>query len=146
MIARLRIPRNKPAMSGRTTDGQALSLIVSDLRRRGARNAVSAMRVLLTEPGSVALVVIRLEQAAYRKPPFVRPLSWLLRHANLIFYGIDVLPQSHIGHSALIPHPQGIVIGSGAVLGNEVTILQGVTLGVKDVRGGVKNADQPWGH
>jgi len=45
--------------------------------------------------------------------------------------GIDIHPRSKIGESFTIDHGTGVVIGSTSILGNNVKIYQGVTLGAK---------------
>jgi serine O-acetyltransferase len=53
--------------------------------------------------------------------------------------GIDIHPGAKIGESFFIDHGTGVVIGETAVIGNNVKIYQGVTLGAlsfpKDARG-----------
>jgi serine O-acetyltransferase len=45
--------------------------------------------------------------------------------------GIDIHPRAEIGESFTIDHGTGVVIGSTAILGKNVKIYQGVTLGAK---------------
>lgn len=45
--------------------------------------------------------------------------------------GIDIHPKAQIGESFTIDHGTGVVIGSTCILGNNVKIYQGVTLGAK---------------
>ena len=53
--------------------------------------------------------------------------------------GIDIHPGATIGREIFIDHGTGIVIGETAIVGNRVTLYQGVTLGAKsfpvDVQG-----------
>ena len=44
-------------------------------------------------------------------------------------FGVDIHPAAHIGHGILMDHATGIVIGETAVVGNNVSIMQSVTLG-----------------
>ena len=44
-------------------------------------------------------------------------------------FGVDIHPAATIGHGILIDHGNGVVIGETAVIGNNVSIMQGVTLG-----------------
>ncbi len=44
-------------------------------------------------------------------------------------FGVDIHPAATIGHGILIDHGNGVVIGETAVVGNNVSIMQGVTLG-----------------
>jgi serine O-acetyltransferase len=45
--------------------------------------------------------------------------------------GIDIHPRAHIGENFTIDHGTGVVIGSTCIIGNNVKIYQGVTLGAK---------------
>jgi serine O-acetyltransferase len=45
--------------------------------------------------------------------------------------GAEILPAAQIGPGLLLPHPVGVVIGGGATVGRNCTILQSVTLGEK---------------
>ncbi len=45
--------------------------------------------------------------------------------------GIDIHPKAQIGENFTIDHGTGVVIGSTSILGNNVIIYQGVTLGAK---------------
>ncbi|MFC7333662.1 serine O-acetyltransferase [Rhodocista pekingensis] len=44
-------------------------------------------------------------------------------------FGVDIHPNARIGRRVLIDHGTGVVIGETAVVGDDVSILQGVTLG-----------------
>lgn len=48
--------------------------------------------------------------------------------------GIDIHPGARIGSHFAIDHGTGIVIGETAIVGNHVTLYQGVTLGAKNFR------------
>ena len=54
--------------------------------------------------------------------------SWLSNLASLVF-GPDIHPAARIGSSIMLDHGSGIVIGETAVIEDEVSILQNVTLG-----------------
>ena len=51
--------------------------------------------------------------------------------------GIDIHPAARIGGHFAIDHGTGIVIGATAIIGNHVTIYQGVTLGAKRFNYGI---------
>ena len=53
---------------------------------------------------------------------------WLSQVARLLT-GIEIHPAAQIGRRLFIDHGMGVVIGETAVVGNDVTIYQGVTLG-----------------
>ncbi|CAK0779976.1 serine acetyltransferase [Azospirillaceae bacterium] len=44
-------------------------------------------------------------------------------------FAVDIHPAVPIGHGVFIDHATGLVVGETAVIGNDVSILQGVTLG-----------------
>ena len=48
--------------------------------------------------------------------------------------GIDIHPQARIGHHFAIDHGTGVVVGQTAVIGNHVTLYQGVTVGAKNFK------------
>ena len=54
-----------------------------------------------------------------------RFLSQLVR----FFTGIEIHPGAHIGRGVFIDHGMGVVIGETAIVGSDVTVYQGVTLG-----------------
>ena len=45
--------------------------------------------------------------------------------------GIDIHPGANIGREFFIDHGTGVVIGQTAIVGNHVTLYQGVTLGAR---------------
>jgi serine O-acetyltransferase len=53
----------------------------------------------------------------------------LVWRANLFLTGADIHPGAEIGGGLRLTHTSGIVIGRGAKVGSNVTILHGVTLG-----------------
>ncbi len=44
-------------------------------------------------------------------------------------FGVDIHPAARLGHGIMLDHATGVVIGETAVVGNDVSILQSVTLG-----------------
>ena len=44
-------------------------------------------------------------------------------------FQVDIHPAATIGHGIMVDHATGVVIGETAVLGNDVSLLHGVTLG-----------------
>ena len=48
--------------------------------------------------------------------------------------GIDIHPEATIGHHFAIDHGTGIVIGQTAIIGNYVTLYQGVTVGARNFK------------
>src|SRR5579864_3469184 len=59
-------------------------------------------------------------------------LFWLARflsHSARWLTGSEILPEAKIGRRLFIDHGLGVVIGETAIVGNDVTLNQGVTLG-----------------
>eukprot|EP00898_Chlorokybus_atmophyticus_P000279 jgi/Chlat1/1251/Chrsp115S01662 len=66
-------------------------------------------------------------QAFYERDPACTAYSQALLYFKVL--GIDIHPAAQIGEGILIDHGMGVVIGETAVVGDNVSILQGVTLG-----------------
>ncbi len=56
-------------------------------------------------------------------------LALFLQNCVSTEFGVDIHPAAKIGHGILMDHGTGVVIGETAVVGNNVSILQSVTLG-----------------
>ena len=93
-------------------------------RDPAARNT---LEVILTYSGLHALIAYRIAHALerLRVPIFPRAVMQLVRWLT----GIEIHPAAQIGQGLFIDHGMGVVIGETAVLGTNVTIFQGVTLG-----------------
>ncbi len=89
--------------------------------------ARSALEVLLLYQGVHALIWHRFAHWFYRHRLFfiARLLSQLARFFTLI----EIHPGAELGRGILIDHGCGVVIGETAVVGDNCTIYQGVTLG-----------------
>ena len=55
----------------------------------------------------------------------------LLRALNLTLHGIDIEHGVKMGRNVQFPHPSGVVIGAGTVIGDDVLVLSGVVLGLQ---------------
>lgn len=94
--------------------------------------AKSLEEVVLSYPGFLAIIVYRLTHVLYKKqiPILPRMMSeWA--HSRT---GIDINPGATIGCPFFIDHGTGIVIGETSVIGKNVKMYQGVTLGALAVR------------
>jgi serine O-acetyltransferase len=58
-----------------------------------------------------------------------RDLAHFLQSRNSEIFAIDIHPAVPVGSGVFIDHGTGVVIGETSVIGNDVSILQGVTLG-----------------
>lgn len=89
--------------------------------------AKSMAEVRLCYPGLVALKSHRRAHALYEKGHVLlaRWISQRARHRT----GIEIHPGATIGRRVFIDHGDGVVIGETTIIGDDVTIYQGVTLG-----------------
>lgn len=83
--------------------------------------------IILAYPGFKAIAVHRIAHVLYKAgvPLVPRIMS---EHAHAAT-GIDIHPGATIGKSFFIDHGTGVVIGETSVLGDNVKLYQGVTLG-----------------
>jgi len=93
-------------------------------RDPAARNA---LEILTCYPGVHALLAHRLCHWLWN-----RRLCWLARFISTLsraVTGIEIHPGAQIGRRLFIDHGMGVVIGETAVIGDDVTLYHGVTLG-----------------
>jgi serine O-acetyltransferase len=93
--------------------------------------AYSLEEVLVAYPGFYATAIYRLSNHLWKQGVRILPRIFS-EHAHSKT-GIDIHPGASIGHSFFIDHGTGIVIGETSVIGNNVKIYQGVTLGALSV-------------
>jgi serine O-acetyltransferase len=94
--------------------------------------AQSPHEVVLCYPGVHAIWMHRLGHALWRS-------GWRLSarwvsHVSRFFTGIEIHPAAVLGPGLFIDHGMGVVIGETAEIGENVSILQGVTLGGTSVK------------
>lgn len=108
--------------------------IRSDVRTVMERDpaARSALEVLCCYPGVHALAFHRLGNRLWRRGWL--SLARFVSHLGRFFTGIEIHPAATMGRGVFIDHGMGIVIGETAEIGNDVSLLQGVTLGGTSTR------------
>jgi serine O-acetyltransferase len=84
---------------------------------------------LLNFKGYVALQAWRVSNWLWREER--RDLALLLQSLSSDQLQVSIHPSASIGTSVFLDHATGIIIGAFAVIGDEVTILQNVTIGRK---------------
>jgi serine O-acetyltransferase len=93
--------------------------------------AASIDEVLFAYPGFFAISLHRLaHELLLLNVPLIPRLLSEYSHSKT---GIDIHPAASIGERFLIDHGTGVVIGETCVIGNDVKIYQGVTLGALSV-------------
>ncbi len=87
------------------------------------------IEVVFAYPGFKAISYQRIAHCFYRHGVALIPR--LISERAHALTGIDIHPGAVIGGHFFIDHGTGVVIGETAVIGNSVTLYQGVTLGAK---------------
>ena len=101
----------------------------NDIRVVFARDpaAKNFWEVIFCYPGLHALWWHRVSHWWYRHNCFF--IARLLSHWARFYTGIEIHPGAQIGNGVFIEHGGGVVIGETAIVGDNVTLYQGVTLG-----------------
>ena len=104
-------------------DAEAISL--------GDPAAESTDEVVAAYPGFLAIAIYRIahEFSHLGVPVFPRIMSEIAHTRT----GVDIHPGASIGSPFFIDHATGIVVGETAIIGNNVKLYQGVTLGALSV-------------
>ena len=108
----------------------ANAILTSDPAAKGMTEIISSY------PGFYATALHRLAHALHQRglPRLPRLLSEYAHQRT----GIDIHPGAQIGQSFCIDHGTGLVIGETALIGANVQIYQGVTLGALSVTKGLQ--------
>jgi len=89
--------------------------------------ASSWLMVVLCYPGLHAVWMHRITARLWRAK--LRLIARLLSQCARLLTGIEIHPGAVIGRRVFIDHGAGVVIGETAIVGDDVTLYQGVTLG-----------------
>lgn len=105
-----------------------LQLFAEDLSAALERDpaARSRLEVALTYPGVHALWAHRVAHGLHPRHPL---LARVVAAAARVLTGVDIHPAAAIGRRVFIDHAVGVVIGETALVGDDVTLFHGVTLG-----------------
>ncbi|MDR0965726.1 MAG: serine acetyltransferase [Myxococcales bacterium] len=106
-------------------------VLLTDVRAayEGDPSATSEAEVLFCYPGIFAITNYRLAHELHSLGvPYLPRIITELAHS---LTGIDIHPGATIGGAFFIDHGSGVVIGETCVIGEHVSIYQGVTLGAK---------------
>jgi serine O-acetyltransferase len=101
----------------------------TDLRAIRERDpaTTSLLHPLLNFKGFLAVQAHRTAHALWTDDR--RALAYYLQSRASEVFAVDIHPAARIGSGVFIDHATGVVIGETAVVGNDVTMLHGVTLG-----------------
>ena len=96
--------------------------------------ATSTDEIIFCYPGLFAITVYRLAHVLYElQVPMLPRIMTEYAHG---ITGIDIHPGATIGNYFFIDHGTGIVIGETTIIGENVKVYQGVTLGGLSTRAG----------
>jgi serine O-acetyltransferase len=143
---RLELTYAQEREDGEDVDGHATQIVVAvskqlpQIRRlldldieaafRGDPSARSLDEVLICFPGMLAIIHHRVAHALHTLgAPLVARIISEISHSRT---GIDIHPGAQIGQGFFIDHGTGAVIGETTIIGDNVRIYQGVTLGAKN--------------
>jgi len=89
--------------------------------------ARTRLEVLLCYPGLWAVWIHRISHWLWRHK--LRLPARVLSQVGRFYTGVDIHPGALLGARLFIDHATGVVIGETAIVGSDVTMYQGVTLG-----------------
>jgi len=91
--------------------------------------SISIGETIFAYPSLLALTYYRLAHELYmKKVPLIPRIITEIAHSRT---GIDIHPGARIGERFFIDHGTGVVIGETTIIGNNVRLYQGVTLGAR---------------
>ena len=94
--------------------------------------AGNEVEIILCYPSVKAMLHHRFAHLIFSKNiPYLPRIISELAHSQT---GIDIHPGATIGEYFAIDHGTGVVVGETCIIGNNVTLYQGVTLGAKSFR------------
>lgn len=115
----------------RLTNIRSQLILDAEAALLGDPAASSMEEIILSYPGLKAVMVHRIAHEFYKMDiPLLPRMMGEYAHSET---GIDIHPGATIGDSFFIDHGTGVVIGETTVIGKNVKIYQGVTLGALSV-------------
>ncbi len=117
----------------------ARAMVREDLDAAMLRDPAAETRadVAVNSPGLHAIWAYRGLHRLWQRPggrPTARALSTIVRSVT----GVEIHPGAQIGRRFFIDHGMGVVIGATAVVGDDVMLYHGVTLGGRSLARGTK--------
>ena len=107
--------------------GDIARLFSPEGTKAGRPSVGRAIQRAVTRPGTLAVALYRASHALWvRGLETPAELVWRI---NLFLSGADIHPAAEIGGGLRLTHTSGLVVGKGAKVGSNVTLLHGVTLG-----------------
>ena len=115
---------------------EIIDITITDLEAAylGDPAAYDKVEIILAYPGFETILIYRIAHSLYElEVPYIPRI--LSEYAHGIA-GIDIHPGARIGKYFFIDHGTGVVIGETTIIGDNVKIYQGVTLGALSLKDG----------
>jgi len=123
--------------------GSALSYLLANKLANPIMPAISLREIIeeayQAEPNIIDcaacdIKAVRHRDQSYRITHYLwnqnrKALALYLQNQISVAFDVDIHPAAKIGHGIMFDHATGIVVGETSVIENDVSILQGVTLG-----------------
>ena len=107
--------------------------------RRGDPAARTLLEVALGYPGVHALWAHRVCHRMWHASPLLRLPARLLSQLVRGLTGVEIHPAAVLGRRLFIDHGMGVVVGETAVVGNDVVMFHGTTLGGRSMTKGKRH-------
>ena len=110
-------------------DDNLVASAVTDLNATKERDPAcqSMLQAFLYFKGYMAIQTYRFAHSLYKLDR--RLMAFHLQNRSSELFGVDINPAARIGSGIMLDHGTGFVVGETAVIGNNCSILHGVTLG-----------------
>jgi len=117
----------------------ARAMISEDLDAAMLRDPAAQSRadLAVNSPGLHAIWIHRATHRLWLNPA-ARPAARILSTVARALTGVEIHPGAQIGRRFFIDHGMGVVIGATAVVGDDVMLYHGVTLGGRSLARGTK--------
>jgi serine O-acetyltransferase len=99
-----------------------------ELKGNSSRKGLWVILLCLLNPRLFPVTLYRM--SCFFQNNHLSLIAKFLSFLNLIFFGIETSPKVRIGGGLFLPHTVGTILGAERI-GNNVTIMHGVTLGSK---------------
>lgn len=109
-----------------------------DAAQRRDPAARSRVEVALAYPGLHAVWVHRVAHRMWQRPGLRLPAR-LLSQVSRAVTGVEIHPGATVGRRLFIDHGMGVVVGETAVIGDDVVLFHGATLGGKTMKRGKRH-------
>jgi len=122
---------NRPVPFWDSVRADIIAHVPPDDRKRSALEwALTAAKIGLSSPGFKVTLAYRFNHALVNHVgPTGRVMAGVINKATYLIYRSAISPTARLHGGLILPHPQGVTIGSEVVVGPRTWIFQNVTMG-----------------